>query len=114
MKAAVLGAGNWGTTFGQVLCDAGTTTVLWTREEETADSITTSHENPKYLPEIPLPPSLTATTDPAAALDGAELVVFAVPAQTLRSCLDAGGSPFRLARCSSACSRASSLAPASG
>ena len=89
MKAAVLGAGNWGTTFAQVLCDAGATTVLWARSEATANSIMTSHQNPKYLPEIALPPSLTATTDPAAALDGADLVVFAVPAQTLRSCLDA-------------------------
>ena len=89
MKAAVLGVGNWGTTFAQVLCDAGTTTVLWARSEATANSIMTSHQNPKYLPEIALPPSLTATTDPVAALDGADLVVFAVPAQTLRSCLDA-------------------------
>ena len=31
--------------------------------------------------------ALTATTDPAAALDGADLVVFAVPAQTLRASL---------------------------
>src|SRR5215831_8874589 len=49
----------------------------------------TVHENPMYLPGISLPTALTATTDPAAALDGADLVVFAVPAQTLRSCLDA-------------------------
>lgn len=87
MKATVLGAGSWGTTFAQVLWDAGTPTVLWARDPVTADSINAGHENPRYLPEISLPPALTATTDPAAALDGADLVVFAVPAQTLRASL---------------------------
>ena len=87
MKAAVLGAGSWGTTFAQVLWDAGTPAVLWARGEPVAEAITTGHENPRYLPGISLPHELTATTEPAAALDGADLVVFAVPAQTLRSCL---------------------------
>ena len=87
MKATVLGAGSWGTTFAQVLWDAGTPAVVWAREEATADSINSVHENPRYLPGISLPPGLTATTDPAAALDGADLVVFAIPAQTLRASL---------------------------
>lgn len=87
MKAAVLGAGSWGTTFAQVLCDAGTPAVLWARDPSVAASITAGHQNLKYLSGIALPSTLTATTDPAAALAGADLVVFAVPAQTLRSCL---------------------------
>jgi glycerol-3-phosphate dehydrogenase (NAD(P)+) len=87
VKAAVLGAGSWGTTFAQVLCDAGTPTVLWARDSSVAGSIAADHQNPRYLPGITLPATLTATTDPAAALDGADLVVFAVPAQTLRFCL---------------------------
>jgi glycerol-3-phosphate dehydrogenase (NAD(P)+) len=87
VKAAVLGAGSWGTTFAQVLCDAGTPAALWARSVATVEAITATRENPRYLPGITLPTSLTATTDPAAALDGADLVVLAVPAQTLRSCL---------------------------
>jgi glycerol-3-phosphate dehydrogenase (NAD(P)+) len=87
VKAAVLGAGSWGTTFAQVLCDAGTPAVQWARDASVASSITVRHENPGYLPGVSLPASLTATTDPAAALAGADLVVFAIPAQTLRSCL---------------------------
>jgi glycerol-3-phosphate dehydrogenase (NAD(P)+) len=87
VKATVLGAGSWGTTFAQVLWDAGTPAVLWARDAVIADSINAGHENPRYLPGISLPPALTATTDPAAALDGADLVVFAVPAQTLRASL---------------------------
>jgi len=35
-KAAVLGAGSWGTAFAQVLVDAGTETMLWSRRPEIA------------------------------------------------------------------------------
>ncbi|MGH3248977.1 MAG: NAD(P)H-dependent glycerol-3-phosphate dehydrogenase [Trebonia sp.] len=89
MKAAVLGAGSWGTTFAQVLCDAGTPVTLWARRADVAAAITEVHENPRSLPGISLPPTLTATTDVATALDGADLVVLAVPAQTLRDGLTA-------------------------
>jgi glycerol-3-phosphate dehydrogenase (NAD(P)+) len=84
VKAAVLGAGMWGTTFAQVLCDAGTQAVLWGRHAELTEQINARHENPGYLPGISLSPALRATADPAQALDGADLVVLAVPAQTLR------------------------------
>jgi glycerol-3-phosphate dehydrogenase (NAD(P)+) len=79
-----MGAGSWGTTFAQVLCDAGTPATVWCRRPELAAAINGRHENPDYLPGIPLPPALTATADPAAALADADLIVLAVPAQTLR------------------------------
>jgi glycerol-3-phosphate dehydrogenase (NAD(P)+) len=82
-----MGAGSWGTTFAQVLCDAGTPTVLWARDPAVVDAVNLAHENPRYLPDIVLPAALTAHADPAAALDGADLVVLAVPAQTLRATL---------------------------
>jgi glycerol-3-phosphate dehydrogenase (NAD(P)+) len=79
-----MGAGSWGTTFAQVLCDAGTPAVLWARRDELAKAINETHENPDYLPGITLTDALRATSDPAEALEGADLVVLAVPAQTLR------------------------------
>ncbi len=89
MKAAVLGAGSWGTTFAQVLCDAGTPATIWARRADVADAVNAIHENPGYLPGITLPGTLTATTDVGAALDGADLVVLAVTAQSLRENLTA-------------------------
>jgi glycerol-3-phosphate dehydrogenase (NAD(P)+) len=80
-----MGAGSWGTTFAQVLCDAGTSTVLYARRPSQAKAIGELHENPDYLPGITLTSVLSATSDAAAALDGADLVAFAVPAQSLRS-----------------------------
>ncbi len=88
MNAAVLGAGSWGTTFAQVLCDAGTSTVLYARKPELAKALAGLHENPGYLPGIELTPALDATSDAGAALAGADLVAFAVPAQALRSNLE--------------------------
>src|ERR1022692_1427358 len=84
-----MGAGMWGTTFAQVLCDAGTPAVLWARSPELAETITTRHETPGYLPGIALTPELTPSADPARVLDGAGLVVLAVPAQSLRQNLGA-------------------------
>jgi glycerol-3-phosphate dehydrogenase (NAD(P)+) len=84
MSAAVMGAGMWGTTFAQVLCDAGTPAVLWGRRPELTEAINQRHENPGYLPGITLTSALRATPDPAVALGGADVVVLAVPAQTLR------------------------------
>jgi glycerol-3-phosphate dehydrogenase (NAD(P)+) len=89
VKAAVMGAGMWGTTFGQVLSDAGTPVMLWGREPKLAEAINDRHENPGYLPGIRLTQGLHATGDPAEALAGADLVVLAVPAQTLRGNLTA-------------------------
>jgi glycerol-3-phosphate dehydrogenase (NAD(P)+) len=79
-----MGAGSWGTTFAQVLHDAGTPVTLWGRREAVTVAISGRHENPDYLPGIQLSAGLRATCDPAEALAGADLVVLAVPAQSLR------------------------------
>ena len=71
MKAAVMGAGSWGTTFAQVLCDAGTPAVLHARNPQLAKALSQGHENPEYLPGIALTPVLDATPDPGQALAGA-------------------------------------------
>lgn len=83
-RAAVLGTGSWGTAFSMVLADAGGDVSLWARRPGLAAEVNTRHENPDYLPGIALPDTVVATSDPAQALRGAEVVVLAVPSQTLR------------------------------
>jgi len=75
-----------------LLCDAGADVVLWGRRPQLCDAITAKHENPDYLPGVRLPESLRALPDAAEALDGAEIVVLAVPSQTLRANLQAWAS----------------------
>jgi glycerol-3-phosphate dehydrogenase (NAD(P)+) len=84
VKAAVLGAGSWGTTFAQVLCDAGTSVELWCRRPELAACIEATRTSPQYLPGVTLPASLRTTADAATALADADMVVLALPAQSLR------------------------------
>ncbi|MER7280965.1 NAD(P)H-dependent glycerol-3-phosphate dehydrogenase [Dactylosporangium sp. NPDC000244] len=89
-RAAVLGAGSWGTAFAKVLADAGTPSVtVWARRPELAAAIRDEHHNPDYLPGTWLPGAVTATSDAFEAIDGADLVVLAVPSQTLRANLSA-------------------------
>ena len=87
VRAAVLGAGSWGTTFAAVLADAGCEVTLWGRDEKTCRQITDEHRNEAYLPGITLPAGITASTDPAVVLAGADLVAIAVPSQSARELL---------------------------
>ncbi|MFV2111560.1 NAD(P)H-dependent glycerol-3-phosphate dehydrogenase [Micromonospora sp. LOL_025] len=81
---AVLGAGSWGTAFAKILADAGRDVTVWARRQAVADTIRAERRNPEYLPDVPLPSRVTATGDAAEAITGAEVVVLAVPSQTLR------------------------------
>ena len=84
-KVAVLGAGSWGTAFSVVLDDGGNEVAMWGRREEVCASINERHENVDYLPGVELPPTVSATHDPEKALAGADVVVLAVPSQSLRA-----------------------------
>jgi glycerol-3-phosphate dehydrogenase (NAD(P)+) len=85
-RVAVFGAGSWGTAFSAVLADAdpGAVVVLHARREELAGRINRDRVNVDYLPELELPPSVRATTSAEEATDGADIVVLAVPSQSLR------------------------------
>jgi glycerol-3-phosphate dehydrogenase (NAD(P)+) len=87
-QVSVLGAGSWGTAFSLVLADAGNDVTLWARREEVCETINRRRENTDYLPGVELPESVSATHDTERALQGAEVVVFAVPSQTFRANLE--------------------------
>ena len=84
MKSTVLGTGAWGTTLAQIIVDAGHEVLLWGRNVSVVDEINTAHTNEKFLPSIALPEEVRATSDLAAALSYSDLIIVAIPAQTLR------------------------------
>jgi len=88
-KVVVLGAGQWGTTMAQVLCDAGNHGLMWGRSQELVDEVNEKHTNSKYLDESVLPLGLRATTSLSEAFEYSNIYVVAVPAQTLRENLNA-------------------------
>ncbi|MGE0742185.1 MAG: NAD(P)H-dependent glycerol-3-phosphate dehydrogenase [Hyphomonadaceae bacterium] len=85
---AVLGGGAWGTALAQVAAAAGRAVELWAREPEVVDGVNQAHDNPLFLPGIPLNPALKATASLADAAQ-AELILAVPPAQHMRSVLRA-------------------------
>jgi glycerol-3-phosphate dehydrogenase (NAD(P)+) len=84
-KIAVLGGGAWGTALSLAMLRAGNEPSLWARDPHIVEAVNRLHENPRYLPGVRLDDGLTATTDLAATLAGAECVLLVTPAQMLRS-----------------------------
>jgi glycerol-3-phosphate dehydrogenase (NAD(P)+) len=85
MRVAVMGAGSWGSVFSMILSDAKCDVTLWARSSAVADDINSTHINHAYQPDLILPANVLATANPDQALADADLVVLAMPAQTLRS-----------------------------
>jgi len=83
-KAAVLGAGSWGTALAKVLGDKGIDVTLWGRAEDHVADIERDRRNARYLPSVDLPSTLHATSDMAEALRGRPFVVTVVPSHTMR------------------------------
>lgn len=83
-KVVVLGAGQWGSTMAQVLCDAGNHVLIWGRDQSVVAEINEHHTNTKYLDENLLPVGLQATSDINQAFAYSNIYVLAVPAQSLR------------------------------
>jgi glycerol-3-phosphate dehydrogenase (NAD(P)+) len=84
MKFCVVGAGAWGTAFALHLERGGKVVALVPRRAEQAAALISARENAAYLPGIPLPAGVAVTADLAAGLAGADVVLLACPAQTLR------------------------------
>ncbi|MBM6545879.1 NAD(P)-dependent glycerol-3-phosphate dehydrogenase [Janibacter sp. YIM B02568] len=89
-KIAVFGGGSWGTAFSTVLADAGNDVTIWARRQGLADQISAGR-NDDYLPGLELSSSISGTTDPAEAVEGADIVVLSVPSQSLRDNLAGWG-----------------------
>ena len=84
---AIIGAGSWGTALAVQFGRSGVAVRLWARDPALARAIAGARENRRYLPNVALPAGVFVTADHAEALDGASLVVLAVPSHFLRGVL---------------------------
>jgi len=84
MRAAVVGAGAWGTALADLLARNGLDVTLWAYEPDVVASINARHENTRFLAQASLDESLRATGDLAEAVRNAPLVVFVTPSHVLR------------------------------
>jgi glycerol-3-phosphate dehydrogenase (NAD(P)+) len=86
-RIAILGGGSWGTGLAVVLASSRRKhdIRLWVRAASLADAIERDRENKKYLPGIPIPPCVKASSDLENSLREAQIVVGAIPSTHTRS-----------------------------
>ena len=83
-RIAVVGAGAWGTALANLAARAGAAVALWGREPAHVAEMAATGVNARRLPGIPLVAGVVPTGD-LADLATAEIVLLAVPAQSMRA-----------------------------
>lgn len=84
-SVAVIGAGSWGTALAIHLARLGHDVRLWARDAALVTDMTSRRANAVYLPDFNFPDRLRPVGSLADALDGARVVVAAVPSHGLRT-----------------------------
>jgi 1-acyl-sn-glycerol-3-phosphate acyltransferase len=82
-RAAVIGAGSWGTAVAVLLARGGLDVELGTRTATQAEQMSEEGENRRYLEGIELPESLVVRQASEIELAGLDLVCLAIPSNTM-------------------------------
>jgi glycerol-3-phosphate dehydrogenase (NAD(P)+) len=90
-RAAIIGAGSWGTSLAVCLARAGFEVDLGCRTRAQAESLASERENQAYLPGVRLPDSIKVMRALELELATHDLVCLAVPARSLPAVLAAHG-----------------------
>jgi 1-acyl-sn-glycerol-3-phosphate acyltransferase len=90
-RAAVIGAGTWGTALAVALTKAGLEVDLGCRTPEQVASLQEKRMNDAYLPGVAVPDSVKILRASELELSGHDLVCLAVPARALPSVMAANG-----------------------
>ena len=97
VRAGVVGAGAWGTTLANLLAESGVPVRMWAREAEVATSFRERGENALFLEGVALNRDrLSVTPSLERALDGADVVVWAVPVQHSAAVLERAAAHLRV------------------
>lgn len=84
MIITILGDGGWGTTLAIHLDAKGYKTRLWGAFPDYIEELRGTRRNRKFLPGVIISPNIDIISDMSNAVDGAELVIVAVPSQHMR------------------------------
>lgn len=82
-RAAVIGAGSWGTAVAVLLARGGLEVQLGARSAEQVAAMAAAGENEGYLPGVPLPESIDVRLASQIELAGLDLVCLAIPSKSL-------------------------------
>ncbi len=82
-RAAVIGAGSWGTAVAVLLARGGLEVQLGARNAERAAEMIEAGENRRYLPDVPLPEAIDVRPASEIELAGLDLICLAIPSKSL-------------------------------
>jgi glycerol-3-phosphate dehydrogenase (NAD(P)+) len=82
-RAAVIGAGSWGTAVAVLLARGGLEVQLGARTRDRVEELVSDGENRRYLPGVPLPDSIDVRPASAIELAGLDLICLAIPSKQL-------------------------------
>lgn len=85
MKITVLGAGSWGVALAMLLDNNGHQVALWSPIDDEIGMLKKHREHKHNLPGITISDTIHITGDDQDALEGADMVVLAVPSRFVRS-----------------------------
>lgn len=92
-EVGVVGGGSWGSTLANVLADNGHKTQIYMRDEKAKDDFNKDHSLDKYLPGVSFNKALLATSS-IEDLRESEVIIFAIPTQSIRSVLESYSNIF--------------------
>lgn len=84
-NVAIVGSGAWGTALGAHCARLDHQVRMWALEPSVVEDVNTRHVNTLFLPEVPLPASVRATSDAREAVASADLVVLVPPSKYMRA-----------------------------
>lgn len=87
-KIGVIGAGVWGTGLSLTAARAGCEVLAWAMEEDVVKNINSSHVNKLYMPDIPLPDTVHATSNIHEVIAFADIILVTSAAQYTRSVIE--------------------------
>ncbi len=85
---SIIGDGAMATVMGMLLCEKGIPTRMWGYDSEQLSQIEKTRENKKFLPGYNLPENLTFQSNDKQIMEGADLIISAVPCQFMRGVWD--------------------------
>ncbi len=88
MNIAILGCGNWGSVFGIIQSRNRHSIKIWEFDKKRAEKVQKTRDNSPFLLKYRIPDSILIDWRLENVLKNCELVVLAVPSQTLRSVLN--------------------------
>lgn len=85
MKIAVIGSGSWGTAMALHMAGSGNQVYMWSWIQEETDRLNRDRENKEFLPDISFPDNVICTHNMQECIEGAEVVITAVPSPATRT-----------------------------